>query len=144
MSDDALAGDLSMTVVRLARYLRLRRDAETQTLSQFTALTALHRDGPMTAGALATRERVAPASMSRVLDTLAAADMITRTPHPTDKRIAIIELTPAGDDTVTGASAAREQWLHNELDQLPPDQYSTLVDAARIIEQILATDDRHD
>lgn len=144
MNDDALASDLSMAVVRLARYLRLHRQAQTLTLSQFSAMTTLHRDGPMTAGTLAARERVSPPSMTRVVETLAEMGRITRTPHPTDGRMTIVELTPVGVDTVTSAAAEREQWLHHKLDQLPPDHYSTLVDAARIIETILTASDYHD
>lgn len=144
MVDDALAGDLAIAVVRLARHLRLRRETTTLTLSQFSAMSTLHRDGPMTAGTLATRERVRPPSMTRVVAALVEAGMVTRSPHATDRRLSILTLTPAGAESVTTSAQAREQWLHDQLEHLPPEQRATLDAGAHIIERILAASDYRD
>ena len=65
-ADDRLANDLSLAVVRLARQLRFRRPDSPVSLTQLSALATFAKDGPMTPGTLATRERVRPPSMTRV------------------------------------------------------------------------------
>lgn len=73
--DLRLASDLSLSVMRLARQLRFRRPESSVTVSQLSALATLARDGAMTPGALAVKERVRPPSMTRVIDPL--ADLMT-------------------------------------------------------------------
>ncbi len=82
--------------------------------------------------------------MTRVLDDLVAAGMITRTPHPTDGRLVIVSLTPAGVDSVDRAGKAREQWLRDQLDPLDPEARATLAASAHIIETILTNSDYRD
>src|SRR5689334_11133787 len=62
----ALAGELSLAVVRLTRHLRGRRADAQISLTQLSALATLARDGAMTPGVLAAKERVQPPSMTRV------------------------------------------------------------------------------
>jgi hypothetical protein len=59
----ALASDLSLAVVRLTRHLRGRRVDAQVSLTQLSALATLARDGAMTPGNLAAREKVQPPSM---------------------------------------------------------------------------------
>src|SRR3954468_4858254 len=84
--DLRLASDLSLAVMRLARQLRFRRPESPVTLSQLSALATLAKDGAMTPGALAIRERVRPPSMTRVIASLADLGLVVRTAHPTDGR----------------------------------------------------------
>ncbi|WP_156517743.1 MarR family transcriptional regulator, partial [Rhodococcus sp. LB1] len=63
----ALASDLSLAVVRLTRHLRGRRVDAQVSLTQLSALATLARDGAMTPGNLAAREKVQPPSMTRVI-----------------------------------------------------------------------------
>ena len=59
-ADGRLANDLSLAVIRLARQLRFRRPESPVSLSQLSALSTLAKEGAMTPGALAERERVRP------------------------------------------------------------------------------------
>nr|MDT0522607.1 MarR family transcriptional regulator [Streptomyces sp. DSM 41633] len=68
--DARLANDLALAVVRLARQLRTRRAHSPVSLTQFSALATLVKEGAMTPGALAVRERVRPPSMTRVIASL--------------------------------------------------------------------------
>jgi DNA-binding MarR family transcriptional regulator len=89
--DARLASDLSLAVIRLARQLRFRRPdspvslSQLSQLSQLSALSTLAKEGPMTPGALATRERVRPPSMTRVIASLAELGFVARDAHPADE-----------------------------------------------------------
>ncbi|MCH5643182.1 MULTISPECIES: MarR family winged helix-turn-helix transcriptional regulator [unclassified Gordonia (in: high G+C Gram-positive bacteria)] len=136
--DGSLAGDLSLAVVRFARRLRGRRENKLVSLTQLSALSTLHHEGPMTPGALAAAERVRPPSMTRVIASLSDLGMIKREPHPTDGRQAIVTLAPAGMEVVTEELAARKAWLSDRLRELTPDERDTLRDTVLILNKVLA------
>ncbi|WP_042940124.1 MarR family transcriptional regulator [Rhodococcus sp. AW25M09] len=128
-----LASDLSLAVVRLTRHLRGRRVDSQVSLTQLSALATLSREGAMTPGALAARERVQPPSMTRVIASLAELGLVGRTPHPTDGRQVIVSLSPAGEELIADEASAREAWMTAQLAGLEPDQLDTLRDAVTII-----------
>ncbi|ETD33953.1 MarR family winged helix-turn-helix transcriptional regulator [Williamsia sp. D3] len=140
-NDEKLASDLAIAVVRLTRHLRGRRSASPVSLTQLSALATLNREGPMTPGAIAARERVQPPSMTRVIASLADLGLVKREPHPTDGRQVIVALSPSGTDVVVDEANAREEWLRAQLKRLDDDQMATLRDAVGIIESIVAESD---
>ena len=140
-NDEKLASDLAIAVVRLTRHLRGRRSASPVSLTQLSALATLNREGPMTPGAIASRERVQPPSMTRVIASLADLGLVKREPHPTDGRQVIVTLSPSGTDVVVDEANAREEWLRAQLKRLDDDQMATLRDAVGIIESIVAESD---
>ena len=95
-----LASDLSLAVIRLARQLRFRRPDSPVSLSQLSALSTLAKEGPMTPGALATRERVRPPSMTRVIASLCELGFVARTAHPADGRRVLVSASRAGTDLI--------------------------------------------
>ncbi|PZU01134.1 MAG: MarR family transcriptional regulator [Gordonia sp. (in: high G+C Gram-positive bacteria)] len=140
-NDEKLASDLAIAVVRLTRHLRGRRSASPVSLTQLSALATLNREGPMTPGAIAARERVQPPSMTRVIASLADLGLVKREPHPTDGRQVIVTLSQSGTDVVVDEANAREEWLRAQLKRLDDDQMATLRDAVGIIESIVAESD---
>jgi DNA-binding MarR family transcriptional regulator len=62
--------------------------------------------------------------------------LVTRTPHPTDRRQVIIELTPAAEALLTEEARAREAWLSGKLHALTPEDRATLREAARIMDEL--------
>ncbi len=140
-NDEKLASDLALAVVRLTRHLRGRRNASPVSLTQLSALSTLRREGPMTPGAIAARERVQPPSMTRVIASLADLGLVKRDPHPTDGRQVIVTLSPTGDAVVVDEANAREEWLRAQLKRLDDDQLATLRSAVGIIESIVAESD---
>ncbi|MGK9270800.1 MarR family transcriptional regulator [Williamsia muralis] len=140
-NDEKLASDLAIAVVRLTRHLRGRRSASPVSLTQLSALATLNREGPMTPGAIASRERVQPPSMTRVIASLADLGLVKREPHPTDGRQVIVTLSQSGTDVVVDEANAREEWLRAQLKRLDDDQMATLRDAVGIIESIVAESD---
>ncbi|MFW0795815.1 MarR family transcriptional regulator [Gordonia sp. CPCC 205515] len=136
MSDVTLSGELSLAIVRLARRLRGRRVSKVVSLTQLSALSTLHHEGPMTPGALATAERVQPPSMTRVIASLSDLGMVSREPHPTDGRQAIVTLADKGSDVITAELDAREEWLSARLAELSPQERETLAAALPIMQKI--------
>jgi DNA-binding MarR family transcriptional regulator len=131
--DARLAGDLSLAVVRLARQLRFRRAESPISLSQLSALSTLAKEGAMTPGALAERERVRPPSMTRVIASLAELGFVARTAHPADGRQVLVSVSQAGADLIEAERAASQEWLRRRLERLDPDQRRTLLLAADLM-----------
>lgn len=140
MSDDAhersLASRLRLAVVRLNRKLRAQRAGEGVSLTQISALSTLHKCGPLTPGQLAAKEGVQPPSMTRVIAALEERGYVERRPHPTDGRQAIVEVSAAGHVYVRETISAREAWLDEKLAELSADERVTLSRAAEIIDRM--------
>ncbi|WP_319942412.1 MarR family winged helix-turn-helix transcriptional regulator [Nocardia aurantia] len=136
----ALAAELSLAVVRLTRHLRGRRADAQISLTQLSALATLNRDGAMTPGALAARERVQPPSMTRVIASLAELQLVQRDPHPTDGRQIIVSLSEAGRALIQDENNAREVWLTEQLSGLTPEQREVVHEAVAIMKKFVAED----
>ncbi|MPZ65734.1 MAG: MarR family transcriptional regulator [Pseudonocardiaceae bacterium] len=135
-----LAARLRLAVVRLNRRLRAQRSEDrTVTLTQFSALSTLHKSGPMSPGELAARERVQPPSMTRVISALEESGLLTRSPHPTDGRQTVIEASAAGKAYIAAEVSARERWLDERLAELSEDERTVLRRAADIIDRMAGT-----
>jgi DNA-binding MarR family transcriptional regulator len=133
-----LASDLSLAVVRLTRHLRGKRAESPISLTQLSALATLRRDGPMTPGVLAVRERVQPPSMTRVIASLSEMGLVERTPHPKDRRQVIVSPTSAGRSLVDDENNAREAWMTDQLTVLPAHELQVLRDAVGIINTMVS------
>src|SRR3954452_24574093 len=91
-TSEAIAGRLRLSATRLAR--RLRQEAHTGlSPSQLSALAAVERHGPLTLGALADHEAVAPPSVTRVVVKLETDGFLTPQPDPADRRVTRIVVT---------------------------------------------------
>jgi DNA-binding MarR family transcriptional regulator len=132
-----LASDLSLAVIRLARQLRFRRPDSPVSLSQLSALSTLAKEGPMTPGALATRERVRPPSMTRVIASLAELGFVARDAHPADGRQVLVSVSRSGTELIKAERRASQEWLKQRLDCLEPDQRNTLLVAADLMSGIV-------
>src|SRR3954451_17706637 len=122
--------------MRLSRRLRTQRVNTSVTLTHLAALSTLQRHGPLSPGELAAHERVQPPSMTRVVVALENMGLVTRTPHPTDGRQVIIDLTPAAEELLSAEARAREAWLSSRLQELTADERAVLREAAGIIEKL--------
>ena len=132
----ALAHDLRLAVMRLSRRLRGQRVDTSVTLTHLAALSTLKRFGPMSPGELAAHERVQPPSMTRVVVALEGMGLVTRTPHPTDGRQVVIDLTPAAEELLATEARAREAWLTGQLQQLTAEERTVLREAAVIMDKL--------
>ncbi|MGX9670460.1 Rv0880 family HTH-type transcriptional regulator [Mycobacterium sp. HM-7] len=136
-ADDRLANDLSLAVVRLARQLRFRRPDSPVSLTQLSALATLAKDGPMTPGALATRERVRPPSMTRVIASLVELGLVERSSHPDDRRQVLVAVSSAGAELFEAERRAGMEWLQGRLEKLKQEDRATLLAAADLMFAII-------
>jgi DNA-binding MarR family transcriptional regulator len=134
----ALAHDLRIAVMRFSRRLRAQRVDTSVTLTQLSAMSTLRRHGAMSAGELAAHERVQPPSMTRVVAALEGAGLVSRTPHPTDGRQVVIDLTPAAQQLLDAEARAREAWLSGRLQRLTAREREVLRQAATLMEELAA------
>ena len=104
--------------------------------TQLAALATLERHGAMTPGDLAEHEKVQPPSMTRVIAALVDWQLVTRAPHPTDRRQVILTVTMGGRDLVRKVRRRREAWLARRLAELSPQERATLRAAAPILEKL--------
>jgi DNA-binding MarR family transcriptional regulator len=78
----------------VAEISRRRRTIADLSASAFQALAVLEgADGPLDARTIAERLLVSSASMTSLLDTLEKHGLVERTPHPTDRRRTLVNLS---------------------------------------------------
>jgi DNA-binding MarR family transcriptional regulator len=93
-ADLAVAGELRLAVMRLARRLRRERSSSDDlSLTQLSTLSTLELHGEMTLKELAAHERVQPPSMTKTGAFLEDKGLATRTADPTDGRQVLIAMT---------------------------------------------------
>jgi len=138
-SDAGLATALRISVSRLARRLRVERQAEGLTSlsdTQLAALAVLDRHGAMTPGELAEHEKVQPPSMTRVIAVLEERRLVMRAPHATDRRQVVLTVTEDGRELVSQARRRRDAWLAKRLKELSPEERAILRAAAPVLEKL--------
>ena len=138
-SDAGLATALRISVSRLARRLRVERQAEglaSLSDTQLAALAVLDRHGPMTPGELAEHEKVQPPSMTRVIAVLEERRLVMRAPHLTDRRQVMLTVTEQGRELVSQARRRRDAWLAKRLKELSADERAILRAAAPVLEKL--------
>jgi DNA-binding MarR family transcriptional regulator len=135
-SEAALASALRLAVLRLARRMRAERADTSLTLTQLAALATLDRHGPLSPGDLAAAERVTPPSMTRIVSSLQAAGLVTRTGHPTDGRQVLLALSPAGEALLREDRRRRDAWLSQRLRELEPAERDVLRQAVQVLDRL--------
>jgi DNA-binding MarR family transcriptional regulator len=125
------AAALTEVVTRLRRALRtsIRTDYpwETLPMAQVELLLALREHRSPRVGELATLLRLAPNTVSGLVQTLVESGLATRAPDPSDRRVAVVALTAAGRAKLGDWEQAHRQRFASALGQLPAaDQASIL------------------
>ena len=136
LTDAALASSLRISVMRLARRLRLERTADDLTLNQLAVLGTLDRSGPLSVGELAKVEKVKPPSMTRTVACLEEAGLVTRRGHVTDRRQVVVELTAEARDVLAADRHRRDAWLAQRLIALDPGELDLLRRVAPLLERM--------
>ena len=123
--------------------MRTLRRHDDDDLSPTTAsiLFAVAREGPLTAGDIARRERLAKPSVTAAVEKLATAGLVERRADDSDGRVVWIAITAAGKRRIEARRARRNAWLTIRLDKLDPADVETLSRAADIVDQLVEWDD---
>ena len=133
----AIAARLRLSATRLAR--QLRRESNTGlSPSQLSALACISRNGPLTLGALAEHERIAPPSITKVVAILEAAGLVERRLDDHDRRVAWVSTTTAGNVRISGIRQRRTEWLTARVAELDDDQRRRLADALDALDGLTA------
>ena len=131
-----LASRLRPSLLRLTRLVRNQRVDTSVTLTHLSAMVTLENHGPMSAGELATCEKVQPPSMTKVLATLEDRGLVRRDAHPDDKRQAIIAITDEGRKLLDSERRSRNAWLSRRLESLDPDERRVLETCIPILDKL--------
>lgn len=132
----------SVALARLTRWLRSRSAQERTNMGagSVSALVTLTQSGPMRLKDLATRERIAPPTLSRIIATLEENDYAARRPDPQDRRAALVHATAKGEQTARDLRSLRTQSLRERMGQLPSEDLATLLAAIPILEAMVEDD----
>jgi DNA-binding MarR family transcriptional regulator len=117
---------------------RARAAAATHELSlmESAVMRRLSVDGPATTADLARAESMKPQSMGTTIAALEEAGMVRRTPHATDGRQMLIELTEKGVSVRGSVKDAKQTWLAQAIEQLDEQERETLFKAGEIIRRL--------
>jgi DNA-binding MarR family transcriptional regulator len=134
-----MAASLRLSATRLARRLRQESDAGL-TPSQLSALASIQNEGPLTLGALADHERIAPPTVTRVVSKLEADGLVQRAPDPGDGRIWRVSTTAKGDALLAELRKRKNAWLAGRLAELDSSQRARLADALDVLDLLASKD----
>jgi DNA-binding MarR family transcriptional regulator len=124
------ASELRVVLGQLMRRLRAEHRFP---IHQGAVLGRLDRQGPASVSDLAAAEKVRPQSMAQTVGELEADGLVKRRPDPDDRRRALVELTPAGRDTLEDDRGRRVGWLVTAIDDLSARDQAVLARATAII-----------
>jgi len=134
-ASDDLSRRLQRVLGRLARNLR-REVPSALGPGSLSVLATLSVDGPLRPSDLAAREGVRPPTMTRMLTVLEDAGLVARTADPADRRASLIEMTPAGQETLLATRTARASQLARRIERLDPAQHRALAEALPVLEEL--------
>lgn len=133
------AARLRLSVTRLAR--RLRQEATTgHTPSQLSALAVVVNHGPLTLGALADHERVAPPSITKLVTKLEGDGLVTRTQDPDDGRVVNVSATQAGRTLIEETRRRKTTWLAARIKELPPEEQACIAEVLDVLDHLTQQD----
>jgi DNA-binding MarR family transcriptional regulator len=131
-----VASLLRPVLLRLGRELRREAQQFGVTGGQATLLAQIETHGTVGLGELAAGEGVSAAAMSKHVDRLETAGLVTRTPGG-DRRRVEIELTPAGRRTLRRVRSHRTAWLAERLGRLDADALAAVERAVGPLTELL-------
>jgi DNA-binding MarR family transcriptional regulator len=137
--EPGLPARLRLAITRLARRLRQQGEPAVSP-TQLSALATIERDGPLTLGTLAAVERVQPPTITAAVGRLEQRELVRRSTDAADRRVARVEITPAGRRLLEQSRSRKTAYLERKLADLSPDERDTLERAAAILERLLEQD----
>jgi DNA-binding MarR family transcriptional regulator len=130
-----IASRLRLSATRLARRLRQESGAGLSP-SQQSALAVISNHGPLTLGALAEHERVAPPSITKVVSKLESDGLVIRTPDPVDRRVCRVAISPEGASLLEESRRRKTLWLTARITDLDPERQRRLADALDVLDEL--------
>jgi DNA-binding MarR family transcriptional regulator len=138
-AEEEVAARLRLSATRLARRLRQEADAGL-TPSQLSALAVVEREGPLTLGALAEHEKVAPPSITKVVAKLESIGLVARAVDPGDRRFVRVAVTDAGRALLEASRQRKTAWLTGRIRELGPDAREQLAAALDVLDALVSAE----
>ena len=132
-----IAARLRLSATRLARRLRQESGAGLSP-SQLSAMAVIANHGPLTLGALAEHERVAPPSITKIVSKLERDGLLIRTPDVADRRVCRVAISPAGETLLEEIRRRKTAWLTARISQLDADRQRRLADALDVLDELIS------
>jgi len=132
MTDDARVAALDRVLeltVLLGRDMTTSLAASGLTVARTTLLWHLRTAGPSTQRALAEALGVSARNVTGLVDGLAAAGLVTREPHPGDRRATLVTPTARGWELLDELGRGQAELAGQLFGGLPPDRLAGLVSA---------------
>lgn len=130
---------LRFSVLRLARRLRQQRTDLSLSLTHLGVLGTLDRHKELSPRALAEHEKVSAPSMTKILAGLEERGLISRNPHPTDRRQQVVRPTKAAVAILHADRRKKDAWLARRLAELTSEERAILNAATPILERLAAS-----
>lgn len=106
------------------------------TPSRTSLLWALQRLGPSPQRDLAAAMKIAPRTVTGLVDGLVATGFVTRAPHPGDRRATLVTFTPKGTAAVDKLVADQREFGRQLFASMPAERFAGLVAG---LDDVLAT-----
>jgi DNA-binding MarR family transcriptional regulator len=124
------ARELTDAVARLRRVLRagIRTDISWEALpmAQVEILQTLADNSPARVNDLAERLHLAQSTVSGLIGQMMTAGLVLREIDTSDRRAAVVTLTPAGADQLQAWETAHVQWIQGALGRLTADDRTAI------------------
>lgn len=127
---------LHAAAIRLLRLLRREDDESGLSAPRLSALSVVVHAGPLSLAQLAAAEQVRAPTMSRLVDALVAAGLVTREPAPGDRRAVRIAATGEGRRLLEAGRDRRVAVLVERLGRLTESERRALARGVELIERI--------
>ncbi|MFL5737337.1 MAG: MarR family winged helix-turn-helix transcriptional regulator [Actinomycetota bacterium] len=124
------------SLMRLARILR-QDDSDDLSPTLASILFTVAREGPLTPGDIARRERIKKPSVTAAVDKLEQMGFVQRRRDASDGRVAWVALTDAGRRRVHARRANRTAWLASRFVDLDAKDLATLARASEIVDGLM-------
>ena len=134
---EQVAARLHSASIRLLRLLRREDDSSGLSAPRLSALSVLVFAGPQSLAELAAAEQVRPPTMSRIVDGLVEAGLVTREVKPGDRRSVRIAATDEGKRLLEAGRERRVRALTSRLARLAESERRALARGVEILEQVV-------
>lgn len=131
-----IAALLHEQFARLTRQLRTLELPQGMTPERLSALSVIEKRGPISVTALAEKEMVRPATMSRMVTALVEEGLVKRSEDKTDGRGVLVSTTPKGRRAYLRAQEQRLQHFAEVLDSLNDDQLAAMRNLTTALERL--------
>jgi DNA-binding MarR family transcriptional regulator len=131
-----IAMRLHKVSIRLLRTLRREDDDSGLSAPRLSALSVVVFAGPISLGQLADAEQVRAPTMSRIVDALVEAGLVTREIRPDDRRAVSISATDKGRALMEAGRERRVRRLAHQLETLADSEIRALGRGIELIERI--------